>query len=65
VNDRELGVEEARKVLGNLVDDAGLDGTVTYLTRRGRRFAAIVPLTLVTEAAAPGQPSPLEDDGDE
>lgn len=47
---REIGVEEARKVLGNLVDDAALDGTTTYLTRRGRRFAAIVPLSLVKES---------------
>ena len=49
MSDRETGVEEARKVLGKLVDDAALDGTVTYLTRRGRRHAAIVPLNRITK----------------
>jgi prevent-host-death family protein len=43
VSEPEIGVEEARKKLGDLVDDAALDGAVTYLTRRGRRYAAIVP----------------------
>jgi hypothetical protein len=49
--DRETGIEEARKVLGPLADDAALDGTITYLTRRGRRFAAIVPLDRIKEPA--------------
>jgi antitoxin (DNA-binding transcriptional repressor) of toxin-antitoxin stability system len=53
MSDRETGVEEARKVLGKLVDDAALDGTVTYLTRRGRRHAAIVPLDRIKEPAVP------------
>lgn len=48
---REIGVEEARKHLGDFVDDAAVDGTVTYLTRRGRRYAAIVPLSRIKEPA--------------
>ena len=51
MSDRETGVEEARKVLGKLVDDAALEGEVTYLTRRGRRHAAIVPLDRIKEIA--------------
>lgn len=51
MSDRETGVEEARKILGKLVDDAALDGTVTYLTHRGRRHAAIVPLDRIKETA--------------
>jgi antitoxin (DNA-binding transcriptional repressor) of toxin-antitoxin stability system len=54
-DDREIGVEAARKRLGPLVDDAAVDGTVTYLTRRGRRFAAIVPLDRVKETTGAGQ----------
>jgi antitoxin (DNA-binding transcriptional repressor) of toxin-antitoxin stability system len=49
MSEREIGVEQARGILGNLVDDAALEGTTTYLTRRGRRYAAIVPLSSVKE----------------
>jgi antitoxin (DNA-binding transcriptional repressor) of toxin-antitoxin stability system len=51
VSEKEIGVEEARKTLGSLVDDAALEGAVTYLTRRGRRYAAIVPLDRIKETA--------------
>lgn len=52
MNEREIGVEEARKVLGDLADDAGLDGVLTYLTRHRRRVAAIVPLDRIAEESA-------------
>ena len=52
VSDREMGVEEARAKLGPLVNDAAVDGTITYLTRNGKRFAAIVPLSVVEQANA-------------
>lgn len=55
MSDRETGVEEARKVLGKLVDDVVLEGAVTYLTRRGRRHAAIVPLDRIKETAMPAR----------
>jgi len=45
MHERETGVEEARKILGDLADDAA-DGTVTWLTRHRRRIAAIVPVDL-------------------
>jgi hypothetical protein len=40
----EIGIEQARKVLGDLATRAQLTGQITYLTRNGRRVAAIVPL---------------------
>jgi hypothetical protein len=53
MSENEIGVEAARGKLGDLVDSAALDGTVTYLTRRGRRYAAITPLHLVKESTVP------------
>lgn len=50
MSDREIGVEKARAKLGPLVDDAALDGQVTYLTKNGRRHAAIVPLAHLGES---------------
>ncbi|HEY3683494.1 MAG TPA: hypothetical protein VGL93_10665 [Streptosporangiaceae bacterium] len=51
--EREISIDKARPELGRLVDDAAIDGTITYLTRRGRRFAALVPLALVDAPATP------------
>jgi len=39
----ELGIEQARKSLGDVADEAAA-GHITYLTRRGVRVAAVVPL---------------------
>ena len=50
MQERDIGIEEARAKLGPLVDDAAVDGVVSYLTRRGRRHAAIVPLDRVIRA---------------
>jgi prevent-host-death family protein len=55
-----MGVEQARPKLGALVDDAAVDGKVTYLTKNGRRFAALVPLDrvkTVPDASARNVPS--------
>lgn len=38
-----LGIEEVRTQLGDLVDDAHFEGTVTRITRRGRHVASIIP----------------------
>jgi hypothetical protein len=46
MDEHEAGVEEARKVLGDLADAAADRGTVTWLTRHRRRIAAIVPVSL-------------------
>lgn len=41
---QEYGIETARRQLGNLADAAYHHGVTTYLTRHGRRIAAITPL---------------------
>lgn len=51
MDEREIGVEEARKVLGTLSDAAAFEGRITYLTRRGRRHSAIVPLSRIKESS--------------
>lgn len=43
-NSREVGLREARTGLADLVTDAAVRGVITYLTNRGRRVAAIVPV---------------------
>lgn len=48
MTDREMGIREARPDLGDLVMAAKMNGAVTYLTRYGDRWAAIVPLDRVT-----------------
>lgn len=39
----ELGITDARDRLADIVNEAQYTGSVTYITRRGRRVAAIVP----------------------
>lgn len=41
---KEVGIEEARKNLGDLANLAFYAGETTYITRRGKRIAAIVPV---------------------
>lgn len=43
MTENELGIEEVRAQIGDLVDDAHYEGTITHITRRGRRLASIVP----------------------
>lgn len=40
----EIGIELARGQLGDIVDRAHHDGVITYLTRHGNRFAAVIPI---------------------
>jgi antitoxin (DNA-binding transcriptional repressor) of toxin-antitoxin stability system len=47
---QEVGLREARDGLADLVSQAAVRGVTTYLTNRGRRVAAIVPVP-VAEAA--------------
>ncbi|MGY0065124.1 hypothetical protein ACWY4P_54050 (plasmid) [Streptomyces sp. LZ34] len=53
--ENELGIEEVRAQIGDLVDDAHYEGTITHVTRRGRRLASIVPAgmkaTSISDAA--------------
>jgi len=49
VSENEIGIEPARARLGDLANRAYYAGQVTYLTRRGRCVAAIVPLDRIKE----------------
>ncbi|MBB4920997.1 type II toxin-antitoxin system Phd/YefM family antitoxin [Streptosporangium saharense] len=40
----EMGMREARASFGDLIGRAEYGGQITYITRHGRRVAAIVPL---------------------
>lgn len=46
----EIGIEQARKSLGDIANRADLAGTITYLTRNGRRIAAITPLERIVQS---------------
>ncbi|MFB7376528.1 type II toxin-antitoxin system Phd/YefM family antitoxin [Kitasatospora purpeofusca] len=40
--EREIGIEDARKKIGDIIDEVSRTGRPVHLTRRGRRVAAIV-----------------------
>ena len=43
-NAHDIPITEARGQLADVVNQAAYSGQVTYLTRRGRRLAAVVPV---------------------
>ena len=47
---QDLPITDARDRLANVVNEAAYAGHVTYLTRRGRRVAAVVPAEVVEAA---------------
>ncbi|HLK77695.1 MAG TPA: hypothetical protein VKU77_29115 [Streptosporangiaceae bacterium] len=49
--EHEMGIEKARAVLGDLARRAAENGTVTWLTDRGRHVAAIAPVAMAEAAA--------------
>ncbi len=49
----QVGAEEAKQKLPGLIDRAERDGTVTIVSKRGVPRAAIVPISHVSESAAP------------
>jgi len=49
-NARELSITDARDRLADVVNEAAYAGQVTFLTRRGRRLAAVVPAEVVEAA---------------
>jgi antitoxin (DNA-binding transcriptional repressor) of toxin-antitoxin stability system len=58
----EIGIEQARKTLGDLANRAQIAGETTYLTRNGRRIARIAPLEeTVTTTTEYGQLIPSTD----
>lgn len=40
----EIGIRELRASLSDVVNETAVRGRVTYVTSRGRRIAAIVPV---------------------
>lgn len=40
----EIGIEDARKTIGDIANRSHMQGQTTYLTRNGKRIAAVVPL---------------------
>ncbi|MEV5007268.1 type II toxin-antitoxin system prevent-host-death family antitoxin [Streptomyces sp. NPDC055692] len=58
----EIGVRQLRAGLSDVLNQAGVYGQITYVTSRGRRIAAIVPVPLAEEAEAARAPRPADDE---
>lgn len=41
---QELSTRDVRAKLADVINDAAAYGTITYVTSRGRRIAAVVPV---------------------
>jgi len=54
---RTVGIEDARKALGDIADDARL-GQITYLSRHGRPIAAVGPVPPVPAGRPRSDPQP-------
>lgn len=61
VESRELGVREARSRFAELIDDAA-NGTTSFVTRHGRRAAAVVPAELAEQLLSAAQTSEVSND---
>lgn len=46
----EMSVADARRQFADVLNDAAVRGRITYITNRGRRIAAIVPLSIAETA---------------
>lgn len=46
----EYSVRDLRSGLADVLNDAAVHGTITYVTSRGRRIAAVVPVPVAEEA---------------
>jgi len=64
---QEIGLREARAILGDIAHAAATDQQVTYLTSHGRRIAAVVPAHSGHVVTAVGELRRLADkfEGDE
>jgi prevent-host-death family protein len=49
-NPPERSVRELRASLADVLNDAAVHGTITYVTSRGRRIAAVVPVPVAESA---------------
>lgn len=57
----EIGIRELRASLSDVVNETAVYGRVTYVTSRGRRVAAIVPVPdaeAIEAKKQPGEDSP-------
>ncbi|MFI8206845.1 MULTISPECIES: type II toxin-antitoxin system prevent-host-death family antitoxin [unclassified Streptomyces] len=52
----EIGIRELRASLSDVVNETAVYGRVTYVTSRGRRVAAIVPVPDAEAIEAKKQP---------
>ncbi len=57
---RDVGLREARDDFASIVNEVVVRGTITYLTNRGRRICALVPLG-IAEAAEQARVAHIED----
>lgn len=58
----EMSTADARAKLADVINSAAAHGRITYLTSRGRRIAAVVPLP-VAERAEAERRKPAEPEG--
>lgn len=52
----EIGIRELRAALSDVVNETAVYGRITYVTSRGRRVAAIVPVPDAEAIEAKKQP---------
>jgi prevent-host-death family protein len=52
----DMPARDLRARLADVLNDAAVRGKITYVTSRGRRIAAVVPLPVAERAEAPVQP---------
>ncbi|WP_255218867.1 type II toxin-antitoxin system prevent-host-death family antitoxin, partial [Actinomadura formosensis] len=45
-----MSVADARRQFADVLNDAAVRGRITYITNRGRRIAAIVPVPIAETA---------------
>lgn len=53
----EIGIRELRAALSDVVNETAVRGRITYVTSRGRRVAAIVPVPDAEAIEAKKQPA--------
>ncbi|WP_433230616.1 type II toxin-antitoxin system prevent-host-death family antitoxin [Actinomadura formosensis] len=51
----EMSVADARRQFADVLNTAAVRGRITYITNRGRRIAAIVPVPIAETAETAGQ----------
>mgnify|MGYP001581193361 FL=1 len=52
----EIGIRDLRASISDVINETAVRGHITYVTTRGRRVAAIVPVPVAEAAEAQRQP---------